>query len=233
MPAKGKSRSRTPAASEVVLDIHQKLVQEDAANQDLMVRRFEMALQNRFRGPEQDVRRKLSIHLAAISRFNPPALPWIDLGCGRGEWLDLVSGAGAHVTGIDRNQFAIELCRNRGLPVVESDAVQHLRTLGDGSCAVLTAFHVLENCEFPYILASLREAARVLAAGGLFVLETPNPENPRVAGVQFWLDPMHLRPLPRELMEFTCEHFGLRVAHGEGLNLEQHGPADYTLVAIR
>jgi len=199
-----------------------------------MVRRFELALQTRFRGPEHDVRRKLSVHLAQISRLNPPSLPWVDLGCGRGEWLDLAAEAGAAVTGVDRNQFIIDQCRNRGLPVVHADALEYLKQMGDTTCAVLTAFQLLENCEFGYILELLREAARVLSARGLFVLETPNPANGQVAAYQFWLDPMHRRPLPWELMEFTCEHFGLRVAHHEELNPDQHhAHQDYTLVAVR
>jgi O-antigen chain-terminating methyltransferase len=235
MATKRKPR-KSSVAGDVVREIHAKVKKQDDASGDPgpMVRRFEMALQMRFRGPEEDVKRKLAVHLAQIQHFNPPALPWIDLGCGRGEWLDIASAAGADVTGVDRNEFAIEQCVNRNLPVIQRDALDHLRGLADDSTAVLTAFHFFENCEFSYILALMRESARVLAPGGVFVLETPNPENQRVASYQFWLDPTHLRPLPQELMEFTFEHFGLRVAHLEGLNPnDQHVPQDYTVVAVR
>jgi O-antigen chain-terminating methyltransferase len=234
MATKRKTRAKSSTAGQVVQEIHQQLVREDAAQLEPMLRRFELASQNRFRGSEDVVRRKLSDHLTQIVRFSPPRLSWVDLGCGRGEWLDVISAAGISIIGVDRNNFMIELCRNRGLPVVDSDALDYVRQLNDGSCAVVTAFHLLENCEFSYVLALLREAARVLSSGGLFVIETPNPENHRVAQYSFWLDPMHRRLLPRELMEFTCEHFGLRVAHSEGLNEDQeHGPQDYTIIAIR
>jgi hypothetical protein len=78
MTTKGKKRAKLPTAGKVVGEIHAQLIQEDAAVLDSMVRRFELALQTNFRGPEHDVRRKLSVHLAQISRLNPPPLPWVD-----------------------------------------------------------------------------------------------------------------------------------------------------------
>lgn len=235
MAANGKKRTNEPTAGEVVREIHNRLAKRDANGESLvMVRRFELAMQNRFRGPEEDVRSRLSVHLAEIQRLNPPQKPWIDLGCGRGEWIEIASRAGANVMGVDRNEFAIEQCLNRNLHVVYSDALDYLRDLPDGSCAVLTAFHLIENCEFNYTLRLLREAVRVLASSGVFALETPNPGNHQVMSYQFWLDPMHLRPLPQELMEFTFEHLGLQVVRSSGLNPHsQYGPQDYSLVAVR
>ena len=230
-----RTRRKIPAAGEVVREIHTQLMEKEAAGDfDSMLPRFELALQARFRGAEEDVRRKLQVHVPRIRRLNPPPLTWVDLGCGRGEWLDIASGTGADIIGVDRNEFMIERCLNRNLSVVRSDALAYLQQRGDSSCAVLTAFHLLENCEFPYILGLMREAARVLSSGGVFVMETPNAANQKVAGYQFWLDPMHLRPMPRELMEFAIEYFGLRVEHFEGLNPhQQHGSEDYTILAVR
>ena len=235
MAAKGKRRMKAPAAAAVVRELQKELKDQDAAaGTSAMVQRFELAMQNRFRGSEDDVRRKLLVHLATIQRLGPPQLPWIDLGCGRGEWIAIAAEAGAQITGIDRNQFAVEQCFARHLPVVHGDALGYLQSLADGTCAVVTAFHVLENWEFARTLETLREAARVLAPGGVFVLETPNPANPRVSGYQFWLDPLHLRLLPWELIAFTLEHFGLRVAHLEEINPDhQYGPEDYSIAAAR
>src|SRR5215472_139559 len=114
MATKGKTRAKSSTAGQVVQEIHQQLVREDAAQLEPMLRRFELASQHRFRGPEDVVRGKLSDHLTKIVRFSPPRLSWVDLGCGRGEWLDVISAAGISIIGVDRNNFMIELCRNRG-----------------------------------------------------------------------------------------------------------------------
>jgi O-antigen chain-terminating methyltransferase len=54
----------------------------------------------------------------------------------------------------------------------------------------------------------MRECARVLLPGGLLIVETPNALNLRVAAINFWLDPTHVRPLHPELLRLLAERGG-------------------------
>jgi O-antigen chain-terminating methyltransferase len=99
---------------------------------------------------------------------------------------------------------------------------------------VVTAFHLFPRCQLDYLLALMREVARVLAPGGLIAMEAPQPSNPIVSSNNFWIDPGHIRLMPHQLMEFIFQYFGLRVIWHAHLN-EHHayGAQDYGFVAKR
>src|SRR5207248_2314196 len=111
-------------------------------------------------------------------------------------------------TGVDVNQVNVSNCRERGLDVVESDAVAYLRTLDDGSIGAITGMHVIEHMSFRHLMMLIDEAHRVLRAGGLLIFETPNPENILVGSCNFWFDPTHHKPLPPATMSYFVEARG-------------------------
>ena len=145
-----------------------------------------------------------------------------DLGCGRGEWLELLGEWGVPNQGVDLNAVNVEQMRARGLAVEEGDAVKWLQAAPEASFAAVTAFHLIEHLPFGVLLRLIQEARRVLQPGGRLIMETPNPENLAVATQTFWLDPTHLRPLPPALLELVVRHAGLE--HEATLRL--HPPAD-------
>jgi len=216
---------------------------------------FYFALQDRFRGPEEDTRKKLRVYLDVFAGLDSHlrAERCLDLGSGRGEWLSLAQEAGYDAVGVEPNPVAAGVCRGRGLKVEQIDALAFLRELPDQSVGVVTCFHVLEHCPFEYVLMLVQEVARTLVSGGVFIVETPHPGNLSMAARDFWLDPSHVRPLPPELTEFMFEHFGLRVLRRlelnpdpqelrlpfqelgfmKRLNGDLHGPRDYGVVAQR
>jgi SAM-dependent methyltransferase len=134
-----------------------------------------------------------------------------DLGCGRGEWLELVREWGHDPSGVDLNPLFVQQAREQGFDVACSDVLAWLRAQPPGSFAAVTSFHLVEHLPFPVLLQVVEQAWRVLAPGGRLVLETPNPENLSVASQCFWLDPTHQRPLPPPLLEFLVTHAGLEV----------------------
>ena len=83
-----------------------------------------------------------------------------------------------------------------------------LRQVQEGSVSLLTAFHVLEHLHFEEILDFFEQSRRVLAPGGVMILETPNPENLHVITSNFYLDPTHIRPIPILLMISLAKYFG-------------------------
>jgi len=195
---------------------------------------FQFAIQDRFRGSEAEVRRKLEVYLHSIRNIPVPDGPWLDVGCGRGEWIEMAGAAGFRVSGVDSSPASVSYCRSRGLEAIERDAVAHLRALSDNCVAVLTAFHFFEHCTVEYLMALLGEAVRVLAPGGLLICETPDPANVPMGAHLFWRDPTHQRPLPMELLEFMLGYLGLNVIERLYLNpdspKEQPPPAEMELL---
>ena len=171
---------------------------------------FYLAFENRFRGDDSDVIRKFAVYaplLEAIEGEIPnPSI--VDLGCGRGEWLNHLQQRGWRVFGVDQNEAMIYACEARGLSVREVDLLTHLASMADSSVDLLCAFHVIEHMPFKDLLKLCREAQRVVTASGLILFETPNPENLRVGTDLFYLDPTHIRPLSPELMEFVMQWAG-------------------------
>ncbi|QVN19918.1 methyltransferase domain-containing protein [Burkholderia pyrrocinia] len=131
-----------------------------------------------------------------------------DLGCGRGEWLELMSEQGLTPFGVDLDAGMLQACEERGLPAAQGDAVAYLKSLESDSQVLVSAFHVVEHITFEQLQAVVAEALRVLRPGGLLILETPNPENIAVATNNFYLDPTHQKPIPSLLLSFVVEHGG-------------------------
>lgn len=132
----------------------------------------------------------------------------LDLGCGRGEWLEWVGSIGFDGRGVDLDEDMLREARERGLVVDQGDAIEALRSAKPESFCVVSAFHVVEHLSFPLLCELLKEAHRVLEPGGLLILETPNPDNIRVASKNFYLDPSHQKPIPAELLGFVVKYVG-------------------------
>jgi O-antigen chain-terminating methyltransferase len=171
---------------------------------------FYRAYEDRNRGSRELIKSRL---LAYRPFFEPwvarePAPRALDLGCGRGEWLEVLREAGYAASGVDLDDGMLAGLRRRGFDVRRMDALQALRDTPDGSVALVSAFHLVEHIPFDDVRALIREALRVLKPGGLLILETPNPENIVVGANLFYQDPTHLRPLPTELLRFAVEFEG-------------------------
>lgn len=133
----------------------------------------------------------------------------LDIGCGRGEWLEILQQEGVGARGIDHNRVFIEQCRQNGLDVVEADGLAYLRSLPDQSLNAVTSFHLIEHLPFEGLIALLDEMIRALRSGGLVILETPNPENFMVGSCNFYADPTHRNPIPSPTLKFLLESRGL------------------------
>lgn len=166
------------------------------------------ALEDTFRGSFHEIKERLRVYLPDVNGGVASSGQVVDVGTGRGEWLELLKENGIDAYGVDTNPAAIERCRLRDLKVVHGDAVDHLAGLPGGSIAALTGFHIAEHLEFDTLIDLIDQAARVLVPGGLLILESPNPLNLSVGAAYFYVDPTHQRPLHPKLLEFLLSARG-------------------------
>ncbi|MEB0075950.1 glycosyltransferase [Pseudomonas sp. CCI3.2] len=175
-----------------------------------MIDDFYRALEERFRASREDIRARLEGYrpfLSALCQTTPRPKAF-DIGCGRGEWLELLTEVGLDARGVDLDDSMLAACHERGLHAQNQDALEALQALPDASLDLISAFHVVEHLTFDYLRALLKEAQRTLSPHGLLILETPNAENLIVGTNNFYLDPTHQRPVPAIFLEFLCQHSG-------------------------
>jgi SAM-dependent methyltransferase len=171
---------------------------------------FYRAFEEKFRGPRGLIQQRLEVYLPFIQPVCAayPEAQVLDLGCGRGEWLELLQKNSIAAMGVDLDTGMLAACQQINLKVQCQDALESLKQLQDGSASVVSAFHLVEHLPFDRVKDLVAECHRVLKPGGLLIMETPNPENFMVATHNFYLDPTHLRPIPPDLLAFVPEYLG-------------------------
>jgi len=184
-----------------------------------------VAFENQFRGSRELIKERVRVYLDDVRGAGAVTAdsPILDLGCGRGEWLELVNENGLAGEGVDSNAIMVSACQERGLRVTEGDALEYLRALPAESRGAITAFHLIEHLEFQVLVQLLRESFRVLRPGGLAIFETPNPDNVLVGSNGFYYDPTHLHPLPKEYSRFMLQSVGFSDVVARPLNPDNRG----------
>ncbi len=162
------------------------------------------AFENRFRGSREAVRARQADYVEILRGHGPV----VDLGCGRGEILDLLRSAGIEARGVEGNAHAVRECRGKGLDVVEGDLVEFVRGQVSGGLGAVFAAQVAEHLPPPVLAALLAEAHRALRPGGLLVLETVNPASALGFLDVFIRDLTHERPLHPETLRFLAAAAG-------------------------
>jgi O-antigen chain-terminating methyltransferase len=165
------------------------------------------AFEDEFRGKREEIKKRLEVYLPIV-RENGIFKDVVDLGCGRGEWLELMRDAGVASYGLDHNVTFLARCREIGLDVIEGDVIAHLRELPPESLSLITGFHIAEHLPFKKLVRMVDEVLRVLKPGGIVILETPNPENFMVGSYTFYTDPTHRNPIPSWTLEFLLKQRG-------------------------
>ena len=173
---------------------------------------FYRAFEERYYAPRSviiELRRQYLPFVKVLSDIYPKGKAY-DAGCGRGEWLELMLEEGLDPYGVDLEDGMLAACHELKLSVGKGDAVEFIASLEDESQIIVTAFHVVEHISFSALQTFINEALRVLKPGGLLIMETPNPENIKVATENFYLDPTHIKPIPSKLLSFLPEFYGYK-----------------------
>ena len=133
--------------------------------------------------------------------------PVLDIGCGRGEFLEACKKAGIDARGFDVNERSVSDLQERGLNVTLAGIPQCFEGIKHGSVGSVVAMHVVEHLPVEHLFSLFAQAARVLRPAGLFMIETPNAESIAVSASDFWRDPTHLAPRhPAALTLLAREH---------------------------
>ncbi len=213
---------------------------------------YYLAFENAMRGSHAEITQKLTPYLPHLVTVAPEvlALPMLDLGCGRGEWLELLCAQGFDAMGLDLNPAMVQHCQSRGLRAVHANALEWLAQQADGTYGLVSGFHIIEHLPFEQLFTLIAQAWRVLAPGGVLVLETPNPENVLVGSHTFYHDHTHRNPITPTSLRFLLGYHGFSAQHflrlnpypgtdrvqesgalAERVNGHLYGPQDYGVVA--
>ncbi|HVQ54244.1 MAG TPA: class I SAM-dependent methyltransferase [Thermoanaerobaculia bacterium] len=202
--------------------------------------------EERFRGAPAEIARGQRFYLEVLRNLPGPVL---DVGCGRGEFLELLKAEGIASSGVESNPVSVEAARARGLSVEGADALQLLGGRPPGKLGAVVAFQVVEHWAPEGIFRFLQLARRALAPGGVLIAETINVDS-LSAWKAFYLDPTHVRPVPPDALRFLAEAAGFTDARIEyrsplpeasrlagadddarKLNALLFAPQDYALIA--
>jgi|SRR5882724_1454138 len=125
--------------------------------------------------------------------------PVLDIGCGRGVFIELLAAAGIEALGIDHSQESVTACRKKGLTVYCEEAGDYLRRNPEKFGGIFCS-HVIEHMDYDDAMRFLELCRGALEPGGKLLLITPNPEDLSIIAEIFWLDPTHVRPYPKKLL---------------------------------
>lgn len=191
-----------------------------------------LAFENVFRGSEDFIRERQRPYLEFVAGHEPV----LDVGCGRGEFLDLLGERGVPARGVDADAALVRHCRDKGHDVVEADANAHLETLEDGSIGAIFCAQVVEHLPVDALERFLVLSRRKLRGDGVLIAETVNPHAPSALKA-FWVDLTHQHPIfPEVLLEY-CRSAGFREAFafhplGTGdYERDRTANGEYTVVA--
>jgi SAM-dependent methyltransferase len=150
-----------------------------------------------FRGREDEIGARLAPYLEILSGRGEV----LDLGCGRGEALEIMAAGGIPCRGVDSSSEMVEVCRGKGLSAEIADLFAALSGAEEGSLGGVVSFHVIEHLPATSIDRLVRLAWRALEPGGVLIFETPSPLSLVAGARNFWIDPTHLRPVHPESLK--------------------------------
>lgn len=171
---------------------------------------FYIEFENKFRGTEAEIKNRLRVYVPKLKKLGVDFAkhPLLDIGCGRGELLELLKEEKINAVGLDLNESMVRRCNERGLKAVQAEALGYLRKQPSASLGAVTGIHLVEHIPFGFLLRLFEECYRVLMPGGVVIFETPNPESLHVGSFSFYNDPSHLHPLTPNVLAFAIENRG-------------------------
>ncbi len=186
-----------------------------------MDEKFYLRFEDLHRGDTKRLLDKFQVYEPVISLIcqETDDAKFLDLGCGKGEFLSFISACGGDTIGVEKNSVNRNSIKKNDKIIFEhDDALSWLKSQKDSSFDFVSAMHVIEHLDFPYLYELVGEIKRVLKKEGIMLFETPNPDNLTVATKNFYTDPTHLRLVPVNLASFIIQDHGFSRAYSWGVN---------------
>jgi O-antigen chain-terminating methyltransferase len=162
--------------------------------------------EERFRGSEEEIKERQRVYVEFFKEANQV----LDIGCGRGEFLELLREASIKARGVDLDLDMVLYCQEKGLDVLREDAYTYLESLPNDSLGGLIAAQLVEHFAPTRISDLVTLCQRKLQPGGVLIFETPNPACLAVFARSFYMDFSHIRPIHPEAMKFLFESAGFQ-----------------------
>jgi len=164
------------------------------------------AFEEQYRGSEADIRERQQAYLEYFQgRDNV-----VDIGCGRGEFLELLRDNGISAHGVELGTDQYLLCKEKGLDVVQQDLFTFLESTPDESLGGIFSAQVIEHMTASDQLRYVALAYRKTKPGSPVIFETINPECVFALVHNFFLDPTHVRPTHPLTLRFAMESHKFR-----------------------
>tara|TARA_B100000315_G_C14552697_1_gene576662 strand:- start:59 stop:1291 length:1233 start_codon:yes stop_codon:yes gene_type:complete len=160
--------------------------------------------ENKFRGKQIEIKKRLEVYLPIFKESDNV----LDIGCGRGEFIEILQKENIKVKGIDLNEDMVFTCKEKKLDIEQIDAVTYLSSVNDVSLGGIFASHVIEHFNRDVLLEFINLCYSRLKNGAPIVFETPNPLSVVVSATNFHLDLSHNKPLHPEAIKFLLETNG-------------------------
>ncbi|MEI9813313.1 MAG: methyltransferase domain-containing protein [Acidobacteriota bacterium] len=183
------------------------------------------AFAHRFRGSEERIRQQQGRYIEFFAGTEGEIL---DIGCGRGEFLEAARDAGLRARGVDLSQESVEECHAKGLDAECVDLFAYLDAASEASIAGVYCSQVVEHLTPASVARFIDLLGRKLRPGAKVAIETPNPECLAIFATHFYIDPTHTRPVPPVLLGFYFEEAGFGAVRVEYLE-----PAEDSLPAVK
>ena len=161
--------------------------------------------EDRFRGSRNDTKAK---QLKFVKYFEG-CKNVLDIGCGRGEFLELLKDNGISGHGIDIDEDMVRYCRSRDLNVEKLDAVSYLNQLEDKSLDGIFIDQVVEHLDPDYLIKMIDLCYKKMLFGAYIIMETVNPLS-LLSLADFYMDMSHKRPVHPETLKFLMSAAGFR-----------------------
>jgi O-antigen chain-terminating methyltransferase len=179
---------------------------------------------DRFRGTEEYVRNGQRFYVPFFEKCQKV----LDIGCGRGEFLEVMRDARIAARGIDLDTASVEMCRAKGLEADVADLFVELSQQTGTPFDGIFAGQIVEHLPPEQLPRMVKLCAARLQPGGVLVIETPNPESLAIFATHFYIDPTHTKPIPPALLSFYYEEFGLGT-----VEVHRRFPAGESMPAVR
>lgn len=169
-----------------------------------------LEFENKFRGDRNKIIEIFNCYDPLIDLViqNNPSANLVDIGCGRGEWLQKCRDKFDDCIGIEFDASMVKVCRDHGLNVIEGDAIYQLSKFETGSVSVITIFHMIEHLEHNIFIQLINQCQRVLSDDGFLIIETPSIDNLIVSTKSFYIDHTHVNPINPDAACFYLEQTG-------------------------